>query len=58
MAVILNRIFFLIFLFVILIGTGLKLYTRRRLSEIDGMSPIIKQDIQQEHIIGEFGEES
>lgn len=58
MAVILNRIFFLVFLFVILIGTGLKLYTRRRLSEIDGMSPIIKQDIRQEHIIGEFGEES
>lgn len=58
MAVILDRIFCFVFLLVISVGTGLKFYTRKRLSDIDGLSPIIKQDIEQEHIIGEFGEKS
>lgn len=57
MAVILDRIFFFVFLLVILTGTGLKIYTKRRLSDIDGFSPIIRQDMEREHIIGEFGEE-
>lgn len=58
MAVILDRVFFFVFLLIILIGTGLKIYTKRRLSDIDGFSPIIRQDMEQEHIIGEFGEKS
>lgn len=55
MIAVLNKLFFLLFLFVVAIGTTLKLYTRRRLAEIDGLSPIIKQDIEQERVIGEFG---
>ncbi|MEF9839359.1 MAG: hypothetical protein RR705_00135 [Lachnospiraceae bacterium] len=57
MAVISERILFSVFFLVIIVGTGLKIYTRRRLSDIDGLSPIIKQDMEQEHIIGAFGEE-
>ncbi|SHK87103.1 hypothetical protein [Hespellia stercorisuis] len=53
-----ERILISIFLLVMLGGTVLKLYTRRKLSYIDGLSPIIKQDMEQEHIIGAFGEES
>ena len=57
MSIILDKILFFIFLLIILVGTGLKIYTKRRLSDIDGFSPIIRQDIEEEHIIGEFGEE-
>ena len=56
MTIILDKTFFFVFLLVIVAGTGLKMYTKRRLSDIDGLSPIIKQDIEEEHIIGEFGE--
>lgn len=55
MVTVLNILFFLLFLLVTAVGTILKLYTRRRLAEIDGLSPIIKQDIGQGHVIGEFG---
>lgn len=57
MLMILNKIIFFIFLLVIAAGTVCKIYTRKRLSEIDGLSPIIRQDLEQEYIIGEFGEE-
>lgn len=56
--IILEKVFFFVFLFVLAVGTGLKIYTKRRLSDIDGLSPIIRQDMEQERIIGEFGEES
>lgn len=55
MVAVLNKLIFLLFLLVVAIGTTLKLYTRRRLAEIDGLSPIIKQDIEQERVVGEFG---
>lgn len=52
-----ERILISIFLLVMIGGTVLKFYTRKKLSDIDGLSPIIKQDMEQEHIIGAFGEE-
>lgn len=57
MIIILEKIFFFIFLLIVASGIGLKLYTRKRLRDIDGMSPIIRQNLEEEHIIGEFGED-
>ena len=56
MEMIVNAASFAAFAGIVIVGTALKCYTRRRLSDIDGMGPIIHQDFEKEHIIAEIGE--
>lgn len=57
MEMIVNVASFAIFAGIVIIGTALKCYTRRRLSDIDGVGPIIYQDIEKEHIVAAIGDE-
>jgi hypothetical protein len=53
----LNMASFFAFAGIVITGTVLKCYTRRRLSDIDGLGPIIHQDLEKEHIVAAIGDE-
>lgn len=53
---ILNVVSFILLIGIIIIGIVLKIYTTRRLSDIDGMGPVIHQDVKTKHIIAELGD--